>query len=188
MDIYVAIEVISVLLGLAFLVLLIMQNILCWWFGIAGSLLSIFLFYHTKLYSEAILYIYYVLMGFYGYYSWINNKSKNNLNLVISEKGLDFHLIAIVSSALTAICLGWYFKNYTEATYPYLDALTTMFSFLATYLEAKKILSTWIYWIIINALTIYLYLTKGLEIYATLSAVYFVMSFVGYFKWKKEFV
>ena len=171
-----------------FLILLIRQNILCWWFGITGSLLSIFLFYHTKLYSEAILYSYYVLMGFYGYYSWNNNKSNNNLTLVVSERGLDFHLIAIVSSALTAICLGWYFKNYTEATYPYLDALTTVFSFLATYLEAKKILSTWIYWIIINALTIYLYLTEGLEIYATLSAVYFVMSFVGYFKWKKEFV
>ncbi|MGB1306957.1 MAG: nicotinamide mononucleotide transporter, partial [Flavobacteriales bacterium] len=75
MEIYFAIEVISVLFGLAFLVLLIRQNILCWWFGIVGSLLSIFLFYHTKLYSEAILYTYYVLMGFYGYYSWNNNKS-----------------------------------------------------------------------------------------------------------------
>ena len=127
-------------------------------------------------------------MGFYGFYSWKNNKSKNNLILAVSEKGLGFHLTAIVSSVLTAICLGWYFENYSDATSPYLDALTTIFSFFATYLEAKKILSTWIYWIIINALTIYLYLTKGLEIYAALSAVYFVMSFIGYFKWKKEFV
>ena len=188
MDIYSAIEVISVLFGLTFLVLLIMQNVLCWWFGIVGSLLSIFLFYHNKLYSEAILYTYYVLMGFYGYYSWINNKSKNNLTLVISEKGLDFHLIAIVSSALTAICLGWCFENYSDATSPYFDALTTIFSFFATYLETKKILSAWIYWIIINGLTIGLYLTKGLDIYSTLSVIYFVMSFVGYINWKKELV
>lgn len=186
MDIYFTIEVISVLFGLVFLVLLIRQNILCWWFGIAGSLLSIFLFYNTKLYSEAILYSYYVLMGFYGYYSWNNTKSKNNLNLVVSEEGLAFHLMAIVSSALTAICLGWYFENYSDATSPYLDALTTIFSFFATYLETKKILSAWIYWIIINGLTIGLYFTKGLDIYATLFVVYFVMSFVGYFKWKNS--
>jgi len=188
LDIYFVIEVISVLFALVFLVLLIRQNILCWWFGIAGSLLSIFLFYHTKLYSEAILYTYYVLMGFYGFYCWSNNKSKNNLTLVVSEKRLGFHLKAIVISALSAICLGWYFENYTEASVPYLDALTTIFSFFATYLEAKKILSAWIYWIIINGLTIGLYLTKGLDIYSTLSVIYFVMSFVGYVKWKKELV
>ena len=76
----------------------------------------------------------------------------------------------------------------TAATSPYLDALTTIFSFFATYLEAKKILSAWIYWIIINGLTIGLYLTKGLDIYSTLSVIYFVMSFVGYVKWKKELV
>ena len=136
-------------------------------------------------YREAILYTYYVLMGFYGFYSWKNNKFKNNLTLAVSEKGLGFHLTAIVSSVLTAICLGWYFENYSDATSPYLDALTTIFSFFATYLETKKILSTWIYWIIINGLTIGLYITKGLDIYSSLSVIYFVMSFVGYFKWKK---
>ena len=127
-------------------------------------------------------------MGFYGFYSWNKNKSKNNLTLAVSEKGLVFHIIAIVSSALTAICLGWYFENYSEASSPYLDALTTIFSFFATYLEAKKILSAWIYWIIINGLTIVLYLTKGLDIYSTLSVIYFLLSFVGYIKWKKELV
>tara|TARA_B100000963_G_scaffold47423_1_gene35715 strand:- start:8025 stop:8591 length:567 start_codon:yes stop_codon:yes gene_type:complete len=188
LDFYFAIEVISVFFGLLFLVLLIRQNILCWWFGIAGSLLSIFLFYHNRLYSEAILYTYYVFMGFYGYNYWSNNKSKNNLSLKVSEKGLAFHLMAIVGSALTAISLGWYFENYSDANSPYLDALTTIFSFFATYLEAKKILSAWIYWIIINGLTIGLYLTKGLDIYSILSFIYCVMSFIGYIKWKKELV
>ena len=124
-------------------------------------------------------------MGFYGYYSWNNNKFNNNLTLAVSEKTIGFHLMAIVSSTLTAICLGWYFENYSDAKSPYLDALTTIFSFFATYLETKKILSTWIYWIIINGLTIGLYYTKGLDIYSALSVIYFVMSFVGYVKWKK---
>ena len=183
---YFAIEAFSVLFGLVFLTLLIRQNILCWWFGIAGSLLSIFLFYHTKLYSEAILYAYYVVMGVYGYYVWSNKKSKGDLLLTISQRGFWFHFKAVILSSFLAILLAWYFDKFTDASSPYLDAFTTIFSFFATYLEAKKVLSTWIYWIFINGLTIGLYLSKGLDIYSALSFVYFVMSFVGYFRWKKE--
>ncbi|MGB1931657.1 MAG: nicotinamide riboside transporter PnuC [Flavobacteriales bacterium] len=190
MDLFLIIEIVSVILGLVYLILLIKQNINCWWFGIAASLLSIFLFYNSKLYSEAILYTYYVFMGFYGYYSWSRTipNSVGSTGLLISEKGLNFHIQAIGFSSLVAISLAWIFDNFTDASSPYLDAFTTIFSFLATYLEAKKVLSAWIYWIIINGFTIGLYLTKGLDIYSTLFVIYFVMSFVGYVKWKKELV
>jgi nicotinamide mononucleotide transporter len=85
-----------------------------------------------------------------------------------------------------ALILAWFFDTYTDADKPYLDAFTTIFSFLATYLEAKKVLSAWVYWIVINGLTITLYYSKGLDYYSGLTVVYFVMSFVGYMRWKKE--
>jgi nicotinamide mononucleotide transporter len=81
--------------------------------------------------------------------------------------------------------LAWFFNSYTDAERPYIDSFTTVFSFLATFLEAKKVLSSWKYWIVINGVTIGLYFDKGLDIYAGLILVYFIMSFVGYFKWKK---
>lgn len=162
---------------------------MCWLFGIVGSALSIFLFYHSKLYSEAILYSYYVVMGFYGFYLW-SSKNTDNLSetnyLKVSDKSLTFHIYSISTASILALILAWFFDTYTDADKPYLDAFTTIFSFLATYLEAKKVLSAWVYWIVINGLTITLYYSKGLDYYSGLTVVYFVMSFVGYMRWKKE--
>ena len=81
----------------------------------------------------------------------------------------------------------FYFENYTTAEKSYLDAFTTVFSFIATYLEAKKVLSAWIFWIILNGLSTYLYFSRGLNIYALLALVYFVISFYGYVEWKRKF-
>ena len=184
MDLYFIIEVLAVVFGLIYIWLLIKERIECWIFGILGSLLSIFLFVHTKLYSEAILYSYYVVVGFYGYYLW-NRKSKDDSLLRISDVNSTNHVYYILSSCALAFSLAWFFNSYTDAERPYIDSFTTVFSFLATFLEAKKVLSSWKYWIVINGFTIGLYFDKGLDIYAGLILVYFIMSFVGYFKWKK---
>jgi len=187
-DYFLIIEILSVLFGLIFLILLIKENIFCWLFGIVGSALSIVLFYHSKLYSESILYSYYVVIGFYGFYLW-SRKNKDDLGktnfLNISDRGLIFHIYSISAASILALILAWFFDNYTDADWPYLDAFTTSFSFLATYLETKKILSSWVYWIIINGTTIGLYYSKGLDYYSGLTLVYFIMSFVGYMRWKR---
>jgi len=56
--------------------------------------------------------------------------------------------------------LGWLLDNFRDAESTYLDAHTTIFSFIASYLEARKILSAWLFWIVINGVTIYLYPSK----------------------------
>ena len=85
-----------------------------------------------------------------------------------------------------AMLLGFVFKNYTDAQNPYLDAFTTSFSFIASYMETRKVLSAWLFWIVVNGVTIVLYLSKDLDIYSALTVVYFISSFIGYFSWKKK--
>lgn len=165
---------------------MIRQHISCWFFGIVGSLLSIFLFFHSQLYSEAILYFYYVIMGFYGYFLWSQKDSKNeSFILSVNEFKFFTHFICFSICSFFALGMAWLFDTYTDADRPYLDAFTTVFSFFATYLEAKKVLSGWLYWIVINGITILLYTSKGLDIYAALTVVYFLMSFVGYYQWRR---
>ncbi|MFC2109251.1 nicotinamide riboside transporter PnuC [Bacteroidota bacterium] len=179
-------EIVSVLLGLIYLVLLIKEKKSCWFYGIAGSLLSIFLFYRIHLYSESILYIYYVLIGIYGYRLWDKNE-KNDQKLKISTRGISFHTIAILVAVFLGAVLGYCFENYTDAENAYLDAYTTIFSFLASYLEAQKILSAWLFWIVINGVTIYLYSQRALDWYAGLTLFYTVASIVGLYKWTKVY-
>ncbi|MFI1745025.1 nicotinamide riboside transporter PnuC [Thalassobellus sediminis] len=183
MDFY--LELIAVILGLAYLFFLIKEHIICWLFGVLGSLFSILLFYRTGLYAESILYIYYVIIGVYGFVYWKKAIQENN-EFKVTDFSISTYLYLIILGELLAIILGYCFDNYTDAKMPYLDAQTTVFSFIASYLEAKKKLGAWKFWIVINFVTIALYFNRNLSLYTGLTVIYTVFSFVGYKKWKKK--
>jgi nicotinamide mononucleotide transporter len=183
MDLY--LEIIAVVLGLGYLFFLIKEKIICWAFGISGSLVSIFLFYRTGLYSESILYIYYVLIGFYGFFYWKKSLQENK-NFQVTDFSIKRYVCLIILGEALSLVLAYFFDIYTDANMPYLDAHTTMFSFIASYLEAQKKLASWKFWIVINAVTVVLYLNRDLNLYTGLTLVYFIFSFVGYFQWKKK--
>jgi nicotinamide mononucleotide transporter len=180
-------EIIGTILNLLFLILVIKENIWCWLFGILGSIISIILFIETKLYSESILYIYYVIIGFYGWRKWTRASANSKKELKVSEKSIVYHASWIVICCLLAFGLGYFFENYTDANNPYFDSYSTIFAFLATYFEAIKLRSAWFYWIVINGFSIWLYSIRGLEIYGVLMLIYFVLSFVGLYKWNKSY-
>lgn len=180
------IEVIAVVLNLIYLILLIKEQIACWFFGVSGSLVSIYLFYSIGLYSESILYIYYVFIGIYGYQLW-KKKINTKDNFKIQTISLKKHFLIVISGILFALIAGQYFKSYTNAVNPYLDAFTTTFSFIASFLEARKILSSWLFWIVINTATILLYFQQSLDYYLFLTIIYIAFSFIGYIDWKKKY-
>lgn len=181
MDVNTLIEIVATLSGLVYVICMIREQIICWPFGIAGSLLSIYLFIETRLYSEAILYSYYVLAGFWGWMRWARRESVHDNPVVRYE--LPRHLLIVLVSAAATLALGSYFSTHTDAARPYIDATTTIFSFAATYLEVKKVLETWLYWIVLNLASIWLYADRSLDIYAALIWVYAMLSVWGLVQW-----
>lgn len=179
-------EIMAVIFGLAYLFFLILEKRVCWLFGIASSLLSIVLFYQNNLYSEAILFVYYVIIGVYGYWLW-TVKSAQNTPVEIVKIPRKTFLISIVTGSLGTLCLGWFFLNHSDADSPYFDAATTAFSFVASYLEVKKYIVAWFFWIVINAATVFLYQSKDLNFYTLLTLVYFTFSFFGFWNWRKKY-
>lgn len=184
MSLLLAIEILATATSLGYLFLLIRQNIWCWPLSIISGLLSIYLFLESRLYSESILYGYFILISLYGWWNW----SRPQRPLKISTWPYKNHLITVFVGILLSLGLGYTFTSYTDADKPYLDATTTIFSFIASILEARKILSAWIYWIVINGVTVGLYFSKSLDIYAAVMVIYFVMSVVGYREWKNDLV
>lgn len=177
------IEIFATLSGLIYIIFLIRENIICWPFGIAGSLLSIYLFVDSKLYSEAFLYFYYVLMGAWGWIRWSQRAAVNDNPVV--RYGLQAHGVVILLSSLGAVALATFFIAFSDAQRPYIDAFTTMFSFAATYMQVKKVLETWFYWIVLNLASIWLYMDRSLDIYAALICVYALMSVWGLVQWTR---
>jgi nicotinamide mononucleotide transporter len=95
---------------------------------------------------------------------------------------------ALVLSPLTMIGflgIGWGLDRFTDSPIPYWDALTTAVSFTATWMLARKILEHWILWIFVDAISIGLYLYRGLYPTLVLFAVYTTMAIIGYLQWKK---
>ena len=159
-----------------------------WIYGIIGSTVSIYLFLlpEVKLYSEVILYSYYIIIGIYAWVSWSKEEKETN-KIVIIEKNISYHLILLLFGSFLGFLLGFYFHQYTDANNPFLDASSTIFSFIATYLQAKKVLSSWLYWIFINLFTIYLYGIRGLDIYSMQMVIYAIFSFWGFYNWLKVY-
>lgn len=192
MDLYLALEIIGVTCWLAYLLLLVRQNIWCWIFGIIASIITVVMFYHSKIYMEALLNVYYVGVGIYGWYYWANAGTSDKTrsaehNAPVSLWGWRTHVVTFIATAACGLTIGWIMGRYTDAPRPYLDAGLAAFSALTTIMQARKVYTCWLYWIAINAALVGLQADRGIYLYAALSAFYVIMSVSGFIKWQKAY-
>ncbi|MCB1843448.1 MAG: nicotinamide mononucleotide transporter [Halioglobus sp.] len=178
------VEIVATAANLAYIVLLIRERILCWSFGIAGSLLSVWLFLDARLYSEALLYLFYAVMGVWGWLRWHRRLEENDNPVIVWR--LQSHARAIALGCTCALGLGLSAQTFTDAQRPFFDAFTTAFSFIATYMEITRVLEGWVYWFLLNLASIWLYQDRNLDIYAALIGVYSVLSVVGFISWRRS--
>ncbi len=179
------VEILATGANLIYIVFLIREKIICWSFGIAGSLLSIYLFIDARLYSEAFLYGFYVVMGCWGWLRWHRRIEADNNPVIKWPRRL--HWWALLLGSIAALALGYTVHNFTDAERPLFDAFTTVFSLVATYMEVTKVLEAWVYWLILNLASVWLYHDRALDIYAVLIGCYSIMSVWGFISWQRAF-
>jgi nicotinamide mononucleotide transporter len=178
------VEAIGVLFSLIYVVLASLKKVWCWFFGIVGSIISIYIFIESKLYAESILFFYYVIAGFYGWYLWQRETNQEIFNVIRIQ--LKTHTIYITIGTAISFILALFLTKYTNALIPVADSFITIFSFIATWMTVKKIIENWIYWIIIDLASIFLYINRELYFYAILSVVYTAIAIIGYYQWNKN--
>lgn len=179
------VEILATAANLIYIVFLIREKIICWSFGIVGSLLSIYLFIDARLYSEAFLYGFYVVMGCWGWLRWHRRIEADNNPVIKWPRRL--HWWALLLGSIAALALGYTVHNFTDAERPLFDAFTTVFSLVATYMEVTKVLEAWVYWLILNLASVWLYHDRALDIYAVLIGCYSIMSVWGFISWQRAF-
>lgn len=178
-------ELLAVLLAMAYLILAIRQNIWCWGAAFASTCIYLVLMYAAKLYMEAFLQMFYLAMAVYGWYQWRHGPGPDH-ELPVSVWRPRQHVIAIVSVSLASLLTGWGLSQFTDAALPFLDSFTTWGAFVATWMVARKILENWLYWFVIDSVSIYLYLERELYLTALLFAGYLVLIVIGYLEWNKS--
>ena len=75
--------------------------------------------------------------------------------------------------------------NFTDSPVPAWDSFITSLSIVATWMLARKIFEHWYLWIIVNFVSSFLFIIKGLYPTVILYVIYGIMSFAGLAAWKK---
>ena len=176
------IEGVAVFFSILYVILTLRESIWCWGAAAISVTLYIYICYTAQLYPETGLQVFYLLMAFYGYYQW----NKNDSTLKIQQWTTTKHLLILLLGALLTFLIGFYFTIYTNAAMPLVDSFTTVFSVFATYMVTKKVLGNWLYWIVIDIVSVYLYFSRDLHLTSLLFIVYTVIAIFGYFSWLKR--
>lgn len=182
-----SIELVATLLAVAYVVLALKHSIWCWPAALLSTLLFTHVMWDSALLSDALLHIYYACMAVYGWWRWRQLQQQSGQAQPVYEWVWQRHLLLISLTAMAGLVLGYLMANYTHADFAYLDAQTTAFSLVATWLVAKKLLSNWLYWVVIDAVSIFVYAQKHLYFLTALFMLYTVIAVVGYFVWRSQY-
>ncbi len=183
------IEVLGTITGLIYLYLEIKQNIWLWPLGVVTSALYIYVFFVSKFYADMGLQVYYLLISFYGWYIWVRGVGPREASaLPVSRLTYPLGLLLAGVSVVIFVFLGWLLKAFTDSPLPWWDAFTTALSVVATWMLARKILEQWLVWIVVNAVSLGLYIYKGLYPTSILFLFYATMSVLGYLQWRRSYL
>jgi nicotinamide mononucleotide transporter len=188
------IELTAALVSFTYVILTIKEIIWLWLFGILSSILYAWVYAHSGFYAGMALQGYYAIISIYGWIHWSARSKKaevepgTDLKLpVIRLKRRLFFILIIVWFILwqvTALILA----NFTDSTIPYWDAFTAAGGMVATWMIARKILEQWLFWIVIDCISVGLYIWQGLYVTTLLFLVYIVMATFGYRQWRKAWL
>ena len=182
---WVNLETVAGVLAIAYLVLAIEENSLCWYCAFFSTAIYVWIFGDVSLYMESALNVYYMAMAVYGWYQWQRGGEQNS-GLNISRWNRSQHLRAILLIAVATAVSGYLLETNSDARLPYLDSFTTWAAVLTTVMVARKVIDNWLYWIVINSVSIYLFVDRELYQTAALLVLYIVLSVMGYRFWLKS--
>ena len=176
-------EALAVVLAIAYLVLAIRQNAWCWAAAALSTVLYLFIMFESRLYMQTLLQLYYLGMAAYGWYNWRRPQAAGG-ELPVTVWPLRYHVFAIGAVLLLVLVSAGLLDRYSDAALPYLDAFTAWAAVVTTFMVTRKVLENWIYWFVIDTVSIGLYLDRELYFTAGLFAAYLVMIVIGYRSWR----
>lgn len=178
------IEGIGATLAIAYLLLALKQNKLCWFAWIASSILYLYVMYQAGLYMESLLQVFYLCIGFYGLSQW-SKTINNNHNIHVDLWSIGNHISAISLIIVLSFLSGILLSNFSNAALPFIDAFTTWGAIVASYMVAKKILENWIYWFVVDFISVFIFASRGLYFTSALFVTYLIIIYFGYKSWSK---
>jgi nicotinamide mononucleotide transporter len=180
------IEAIAVFLGIVCVVLTIRQHMACWPTGLVMVVLYVWIFYQARLFSDMALQVIYIFMQVYGWIHWSRGGRRDNTLPIVrlsSRETVVWTEVAILGT----VGLGYGMNRWAGAALPYWDAFAAVLSLIAQWFLARKILESWVLWIVVDVVSIGIYTAKALYLTMGLYVVFLGLAAIGLRTWRKEF-
>ena len=117
-------------------------------------------------------------MSFYGWYYWSQGKNNHDPELPVSSESKKVLAYSIFICMLAINLTGNLFIKYTDADLPYWDNTTSILSILAIWLQGRKKIESWIFWLVIDILP-WEYISTKSYICIVCCIQYMPMAFLG---------
>jgi nicotinamide mononucleotide transporter len=173
-----AIEILSALLNVGFVVVLALRIRWAWVLGFFGSSLAVILLFDSKLYAESLLNVSYALLAVFGWFSWGRPASASGP--IISRP------LALLLTLILAVAIAWLMARHSDNPRPFADAVMFSGGLLATLWQVQRDRWNWPLWLALNGIGIWLYADRGLWVYALYSGLMAGLACWGWFHWSFE--
>lgn len=181
-------EIAGLLIGLLYLFWEFKADRRMWVASLAMTCISLYVYWRAGLYADFGINVYYLLAAVYGWLLWSfgQKRTKEKAELPITRVPVrQWGGLALAFAAVYAL-IAYLLLGFTDSTVPYWDALNTSLSIVAMWMMARKWVEQWLVWLAVDAVSVGLYIYKGIEFYAVLYAVYTVAAYLGYRHWLKK--
>ena len=179
-------ELIAFVLSIAMVLANLRVNPIGWPLAIVSSLLYALLFADSKLYGEASLQIYFVLMSFWGWWQWLRGTAGDGSALTVHTLALRGRWLALLATLAAWPLLALFLMRVTDSDVPWLDALPTVGSVCGQLLLGRKLVENWPTWLAVNIFSVGLFVYKGLWLTVILYALFAALSLWGWRVWQRR--
>jgi nicotinamide mononucleotide transporter len=176
-------EWLAVATGLIYVLLIMARRRAGWIFGGISSLILMVMAARARLPMNALLQLSYVIAAVYGWWSWSRAKEGRPIGMW-NWRG---HVLAIAGCTLIGFGLSRLPAMAQTSAFPFTDSLVACVGLVATWLVARVYLENWLYWILVDAVSIYLFFSQGLVASSFLYAMYLVIATIGFFHWLAKY-
>ena len=174
----IALEWTAVVLNVGFTLCIAFEKRIGWVLGFVAGCIGVGLYALAHTWAMSVLNGYYIVMAVYGWWSW----GRIGEERIRTQRWL-FHAVVVPVGLLLAYATAVLLGQYLNGNFPHLDAFVTVFSFIATWMMARKYIGNWVYFIVADSVSVYLNWRIGYMGYAALNVMYLVLSVIGLVKW-----
>ena len=180
-------ELLAVLLTVYSIWLATKENIWYYPTGLVALAMYTWIYYSARLYAESLLQIICFVLMVYGWYEWLYGGARHDPLPVTRTPawGWRWGVPAGIAGSLLTILVQ---LKFTDNPNPYVDSSLFAWSLVAQWMTARKWLENWILWIVINTISVPLYIVRGIGLTAILYVGLWLLAIKGYRDWRRSLV